>query len=195
MANAGRSQRHGSRRLWDMKRSLDSLNSVDTFVRRLRLPPSGCGQSDHRGGQLMARRADLPAKCPGHGDGVLPAPRTCARSGQSSRAASRRRDHGDGAMLKLCLVCSTLSHQSRCPSHRIKRPSATPRGYGSAWQRTSARVIARDGRECLLRLPGCAGTATTTDHVIPKKRGGTDDDSNLVAACRRCNSRKKDRPR
>jgi 5-methylcytosine-specific restriction endonuclease McrA len=29
--------------------------------------------------------------------------------------------------------------------------------------------------------------ATTVDHVIPRRLGGLDDDSNLVAACRRCN--------
>lgn len=33
----------------------------------------------------------------------------------------------------------------------------------------------------------------TVDHVVPRSRGGTDDASNLVAACRPCNTAKKDR--
>lgn len=30
----------------------------------------------------------------------------------------------------------------------------------------------------------------TLDHVIPRSRGGTDQSSNLVTACRRCNTKK-----
>ena len=91
--------------------------------------------------------------------------------------------------LKPCLSCGALSYQSRCPVHRIVRPSSSARGYGSVWRKTSSRIIARDGGVCSY----CGGVADTTDHVIPKARGGTDDDSNLVASCRPCNSRKKDR--
>ena len=39
----------------------------------------------------------------------------------------------------------------------------------------------------------CTLRATTTDHLVAKSNGGTDDDDNLVAACRPCNSRKRDR--
>jgi 5-methylcytosine-specific restriction endonuclease McrA len=92
-------------------------------------------------------------------------------------------------MLKICIVCGDLSQHARCPKHQLTKSSATRRGYDSQWQRTSARIIARDGGVCSY----CGGVADTTDHVIPKKRGGTDDDSNLVAACRPCNSRKRDR--
>ena len=36
----------------------------------------------------------------------------------------------------------------------------------------------------------CGKPADTFDHVIPKRRGGTDDPSNLVPACRSCNASK-----
>lgn len=57
---------------------------------------------------------------------------------------------------------------------------------------TRARILARDGHACRLRLGGCTGIATTVDHVVPVAAGGPDrpDDDGLVAACRHCNSRK-----
>jgi len=36
----------------------------------------------------------------------------------------------------------------------------------------------------------CKGKATQTDHIIPISRGGTDEPTNLVPACRPCNSKK-----
>jgi 5-methylcytosine-specific restriction protein A len=89
-----------------------------------------------------------------------------------------------------CLDCGVLiSSGSRCRRHG----STTARGYGGRWTKISKQVLRRDGYRCQLRLPGCSGLATTTDHVIPKARGGTDDPSNLAAACRSCNSAKRDR--
>jgi 5-methylcytosine-specific restriction endonuclease McrA len=80
-----------------------------------------------------------------------------------------------------CLDCQTLTRATRCPACR---GTTTHREYGYRWQQLSAAVLDRDGRIC----HWCGGTATTTDHVIPKRLGGTDDMSNLVAACRACNS-------
>ena len=58
-----------------------------------------------------------------------------------------------------------------------------PRG----WDRTSKRVIARDGGICwLCELPG----ADTADHIVPRSKGGHHGDSNLRAAHRVCNSRR-----
>jgi 5-methylcytosine-specific restriction enzyme A len=71
--------------------------------------------------------------------------------------------------------------------------TTTSRGYGSAWVRTSRRVIARDGGICQIRGPRCTWWADTTDHIVPKARGGDDDDGNLQAACRSCNSGKRER--
>ena len=98
-----------------------------------------------------------------------------------------------------CLDCGVLIPSgSRCTRCRSRwetdhRGTTSQRGYGSTWQKTSKRIIARDKGECQPRLPVCTGTATTADHVVAKANGGTDDDENLVAACLRCNSSKRDR--
>jgi 5-methylcytosine-specific restriction endonuclease McrA len=36
----------------------------------------------------------------------------------------------------------------------------------------------------------CGGPATTADHVIPRSKGGTDDDANLRPACQADNARR-----
>jgi 5-methylcytosine-specific restriction endonuclease McrA len=68
--------------------------------------------------------------------------------------------------------------------------TTTQRGYGWQWQKLSAAVLRRDHHTCHY----CGGPATTVDHVIPKSKGGTNAWNNLVAACRRCNGSKQDKP-
>jgi 5-methylcytosine-specific restriction endonuclease McrA len=58
---------------------------------------------------------------------------------------------------------------------------------GPAWSR--AGVLARDRHVCGY----CGGAASTIDHVLPRSRGGANDWANTVAACGRCNNRKRDR--
>lgn len=60
---------------------------------------------------------------------------------------------------------------------------------GAGWSATRRRVLERDGWVCAY----CGRDATTVDHIHPRAKGGTDDDANLVAACRSCNSQKKDK--
>ena len=53
----------------------------------------------------------------------------------------------------------------------------------------SVRVKFASGKACVY----CGAPATEVDHVRPRSRGGTDDDSNLTGACRPCNMSKGDR--
>jgi len=50
-------------------------------------------------------------------------------------------------------------------------------------------VFARDDHRCQY----CGGHADSIDHVVPRSRGGTHTWENVVAACRPCNLRKRDR--
>lgn len=49
-------------------------------------------------------------------------------------------------------------------------------------------VFIRDGHTCQY----CGSAAENVDHVVPRSRGGPHDWDNVVASCRRCNSRKRD---
>jgi 5-methylcytosine-specific restriction protein A len=52
------------------------------------------------------------------------------------------------------------------------------RGYGRPWEIRRARILQRDKYLCQnCRRHGIATKATSVDHIIPKARGGTDDDS------------------
>jgi 5-methylcytosine-specific restriction endonuclease McrA len=52
------------------------------------------------------------------------------------------------------------------------------------------RIYKRDGNECVY----CGSSKNLTlDHVIPKSRGGTNDWTNLVTSCLKCNLKKADR--
>jgi len=50
-------------------------------------------------------------------------------------------------------------------------------------------VFARDAWKCQY----CGGLAETVDHLVPRSRGGAHSWENVVAACKKCNSRKRDR--
>jgi 5-methylcytosine-specific restriction endonuclease McrA len=50
-------------------------------------------------------------------------------------------------------------------------------------------VFARDDGRCQY----CGEHADSIDHVVPRSRGGTHEWENVVAACRPCNLRKRDR--
>ena len=70
---------------------------------------------------------------------------------------------------------------------RLARYVLVPRERSVAVNRRT--VFARDGQHCQY----CGSAAESIDHVMPRSRGGTHTWDNVVAACRRCNTRKEDR--
>jgi 5-methylcytosine-specific restriction endonuclease McrA len=101
-------------------------------------------------------------------------------------------------MLTPCLECGALSQGNHCPHHKPKpsprtRPaSSTKQGYGSDWQRVRIQILIRDHWTCAYCGKPLLGPDATVDHVIPIDIAPSLrlDPSNLVAACRRCNSRR-----
>jgi 5-methylcytosine-specific restriction protein A len=61
--------------------------------------------------------------------------------------------------------------------------SSAARGYGAPWRKKRARILQREGYLCqVCRLRD----ATDVDHIVPKFKGGTDEDRNLQAICDGC---------
>lgn len=77
----------------------------------------------------------------------------------------------------------------------MRQPQTDARGRGSwqgqNWCRPATRlaIYLRDGMECVYCGNGVEdGVQLTLDHVRPHSRGGSNAPSNLITACKRCNS-------
>src|SRR5690606_27613318 len=70
---------------------------------------------------------------------------------------------------------------------RLRRFVRVPYRWNTPLNRRS--IFARDGHRCQY----CDGPAESIDHVVPRSRGGRHTWDNVVAACRPCNVRKRDR--
>lgn len=71
------------------------------------------------------------------------------------------------------------------------------RGYDAAWVRTTKRILKRDlylCQECLrqerLTPLKVKPRDHAVDHIVPKARGGRDDDDNLQSLCAPCHDAK-----
>jgi 5-methylcytosine-specific restriction endonuclease McrA len=82
-----------------------------------------------------------------------------------------------------------LLHSAMCvvPAPAVVRLNRYVRvPYRAGIPLTRRAIFARDGGRCVY----CGGPANSVDHVVPRSRGGRHVWENVVAACRRCNSRK-----
>jgi len=61
--------------------------------------------------------------------------------------------------------------------------------YSTRYRELRKAILKRDDHTCAY----CGQEATTVDHIIPISKGGIDHETNLVAACTKCNYGKKDR--
>lgn len=73
------------------------------------------------------------------------------------------------------------------PRRRRRSSRADRRIQGAAWRRRRREILARDQGLCQIRGEGCTVYATHVDHIVPRRLKGTNDPSNLRAACARCN--------
>ena len=72
-----------------------------------------------------------------------------------------------------------------------------PKWHGSKWIRPEKRrrLYKRDAFRCVYCEQGVAhGVMLTLDHITPRELGGGNEATNLVTACRSCNSAKRDLP-
>lgn len=79
---------------------------------------------------------------------------------------------------------------------KARQGQAQPKGR---WIRAEKRlaIYIRDGFACAYcgrDLRNAAPADVTLDHLLPRSAGGTNDATNLVTACRSCNSSRQDKP-
>lgn len=80
--------------------------------------------------------------------------------------------------------CSELAtDHGRCRDHRKLVVGTGSRGSTRKQRKRRRRILERDNWTCHY----CGAQAVTEDHLIPLTKGGSEDDSNLVAACGPCN--------
>lgn len=102
-----------------------------------------------------------------------------------------------------CLVCGIPTNSSRCPqcqslyeqAHPRIRQTPTQRGYDYEWRKIRMAVLVRDNWTCHYCQKKLVGADATVDHLIPVSVDPSLrlNRSNLVSACRSCNSSKKDK--
>lgn len=85
----------------------------------------------------------------------------------------------------------------RCgPARRVRerefderRGSSSSRGYDYAWQKLRERFLITHFYCVHCAARGVMTAATDVHHVVARRDGGSDDDSNLLALCHACHSR------
>jgi len=93
-------------------------------------------------------------------------------------------------VLKMCARHRTLSSGrcSICAQEKKARGEVHTHQRGRNFR---LQILARDNYECAWKLPGCKLRADTIDYIRALVNGGTAyDETNAVAACRSCNSKR-----
>ena len=96
--------------------------------------------------------------------------------------------------LKVCIDCGDLAEGTRCPDCQATRDQRVDQQKGPAWARGYDRKWAAQSARVRREQPTCEVCGTdvdlTTDHVLAKANGGTDERDNLTTLCRSHNSSK-----
>ena len=73
---------------------------------------------------------------------------------------------------------------ARAPGARLEsRESAAKRGYGRRWRNLRAAYLKSHPLCVHCAALGDVEASTQVDHVVPRRKGGTDADDNLQALC------------
>lgn len=106
------------------------------------------------------------------------------------RAPTACRTPGCNGLVRngVCSKCGPVRRQAAA-QHDERRGSAAQRGYGGRWQRLRAAFLAAHPLCEVCDRAGRVEPATDVHHIVPRRAGGQDIDSNLQALCHACHSR------
>jgi len=96
-----------------------------------------------------------------------------------------------------CKERARAKGKTLCAAHATEayREQATLYGrdpyYGTAdWERRRKRILERDPFCVACKAKGKLEPSRVADHIVPRAKGGSDDESNLQGLCFQCHSRK-----
>lgn len=88
----------------------------------------------------------------------------------------------------VCSKCGPL-RQASASEHDERRGTAAQRGYGGRWQRVRAMYLRSHPLCARCEREGRVSMATDVHHIIPRRDGGADTESNFEALCHSCHSK------
>ena len=108
-----------------------------------------------------------------------------------SRASKPCRHRACVGVVKAGTDTCTIGHPQTLRADDV-RESASQRGYGARWRKQRAMFLSAHPL-CVDPFgvhPRQVVAATDVDHIVARRRGGSDDVSNLQALCHSCHSKK-----
>lgn len=88
----------------------------------------------------------------------------------------------------VCSRCGPLRTRVQA-AHDEQRGTAAQRGYDGRWQRLRLAFLNEHPVCAHCLASGFVVPATDVHHLVPRRDGGSDADSNLQALCHACHSR------
>ena len=104
----------------------------------------------------------------------------CIMSGCPHRAVDRGR----------CEQHARESNRAFRAKYPDQRPSSSDRGYGAEWRKVRDAFLAKHPYCRICEDEGKQERATDVDHIVPRRKGGTDEPSNLQSLCKHHHSTK-----
>lgn len=111
-----------------------------------------------------------------------------------SKPASSCPKHGCIGLVRngVCSVCGQ-QRKHKDKQYDQRRGSAHARGYDKRWEKLRGMIL-RNAPFCVdCEAVGRVTPATEVHHIVAKRDGGTDEESNLSALCKSCHSKRTSR--
>lgn len=94
-------------------------------------------------------------------------------------------------------TCPNTTDKKYCDKHKslkseyvVARGTTTQQGYGTIWQKIRKIYLSANPLCVKCEKDNKIVPATEVDHIMPLKRGGTNEETNLQGLCKPCHSRK-----